>query len=88
MNLGIKVKMLTGDAVAIGIELAKQLHLGTKIFDSEKLIGGSMSGADVRFLLYPYSELTYSPSILTGSRLRRGCWYVVDFLVRCGEDCL
>ncbi|KAI5474748.1 plasma-membrane proton-e [Pseudohyphozyma bogoriensis] len=47
-DLGVKVKMLTGDAVAIGKELARQLHLGTKIFDSEKLIGGSMAGADVR----------------------------------------
>lgn len=39
-ELGVGIKMLTGDAVAIGKELAKQLHLGTNIFDSQKLIGG------------------------------------------------
>lgn len=47
-ELGIHVKMLTGDAVAIGKELARQLHLGTNIYDSERLIGGTMSGAEVR----------------------------------------
>ncbi|KAF8312959.1 plasma-membrane proton-e [Clavulina sp. PMI_390] len=47
-NLGVKIKMLTGDAVAIGKELARQLNLGTNIYDSEKLIGGAMAGSDVR----------------------------------------
>ena len=40
--------MLTGDAVAIGKELARQLSLGTNIYDSQKLIGGAMAGSDVR----------------------------------------
>ncbi|KAL8276126.1 hypothetical protein RQP46_011475 [Phenoliferia psychrophenolica] len=47
-GLGIRIKILTGDAVAIGKELARQLHLGTNIYDSERLIGGSMSGSEVR----------------------------------------
>jgi hypothetical protein len=42
------IKMLTGDAVAIAIETCKQLSLGTNVYDSERLIGGSMAGSDVR----------------------------------------
>ncbi|KAJ3161667.1 hypothetical protein HDU86_006437 [Geranomyces michiganensis] len=45
-TLGIRIKMLTGDAVAIGKELARQLHLGTNIFDSEKLLGGEKGGSE------------------------------------------
>ena len=40
--------MLTGDAVAIAKETCKQLGLGTNVYDSEKLIGGGMSGSDIR----------------------------------------
>jgi H+-transporting ATPase len=47
LSLGVHIKMLTGDAVAIGKELARQLHLGTNIYDSEKLIGSTMSGSEV-----------------------------------------
>ncbi|KZP24984.1 plasma-membrane proton-e [Athelia psychrophila] len=47
-DLGIHIKMLTGDAVAIAVETCKQLSLGTNVYDSERLIGGSMSGSDVR----------------------------------------
>ncbi|EIW68325.1 hypothetical protein TREMEDRAFT_44712 [Tremella mesenterica DSM 1558] len=47
-NLGIHVKMLTGDAVAIAKETCKQLGLKTNVYDSEKLIGGGMSGSDIR----------------------------------------
>ncbi|WVQ95251.1 plasma-membrane proton-efflux P-type ATPase [Kwoniella sp. CBS 9459] len=49
-ELGISVKMLTGDAVAIAKETCKQLGLGTNVYDSEKLIGGSgnMAGSDIR----------------------------------------
>ncbi|KAK4685145.1 H+-transporting ATPase, partial [Tremellales sp. Uapishka_1] len=47
-ELGIHVKMLTGDAVAIAKETCKQLGLGTNVYDSEKLIGGGMSGSDIR----------------------------------------
>jgi len=47
-ELGVKVKMLTGDAVAIAIETCKQLNLGTNVYDSERLIsGGGMSGSDI-----------------------------------------
>jgi cation transport ATPase len=47
-NLGIKVKMLTGDAVAIAIETCKQLGVGTKVYDSQKLIsGGGLSGSTI-----------------------------------------
>lgn len=47
-ELGIAVKMLTGDAVAIARETCKQLGLNTNVYDSEKLIGGSMAGSDIR----------------------------------------
>ncbi|WWC63631.1 plasma-membrane proton-efflux P-type ATPase [Kwoniella dejecticola CBS 10117] len=47
-DLGISVKMLTGDAVAIAKETCKQLGLKTNVYDSEKLIGGGMSGSDIR----------------------------------------
>lgn len=45
--LGISVKMLTGDAVAIAIEVCKQLGMGSKVYDSQKLIAGGMSGSDI-----------------------------------------
>jgi len=47
--LGIKVKMLTGDAVAIAIETCKQLGVGTKVYDSHKLISGGdgLSGSTI-----------------------------------------
>ncbi|KAI0920015.1 hypothetical protein AcV7_006027 [Taiwanofungus camphoratus] len=48
IDLGIHVKMLTGDAVAIAIETCKQLSLGTNVYDSERLISGSMAGSEVR----------------------------------------
>ncbi|CDM37967.1 hypothetical protein DTO013E5_8265 [Penicillium roqueforti] len=44
-NLGIAVKMLTGDAIAIAKETCKMLALGTKVYNSERLIGGGLSGA-------------------------------------------
>ncbi|WVF67679.1 plasma-membrane proton-efflux P-type ATPase [Kwoniella sp. CBS 6097] len=47
-DLGISVKMLTGDAVAIAKETCKQLGLSTNVYDSEKLIGGTMAGSDIR----------------------------------------
>ncbi|TFK50282.1 plasma-membrane proton-e [Heliocybe sulcata] len=46
-NLGVRVKMLTGDAVAIAIETCKQLALGTNVYDSQRLMTGGMSGSDV-----------------------------------------
>lgn len=47
-KLGISVKMLTGDAVAIAKETCKQLGLKTNVYDSEKLITSGMSGSDIR----------------------------------------
>ncbi|WFC98377.1 P-type H(+)-exporting transporter [Malassezia yamatoensis] len=47
-SLGVGVKMLTGDAVAIAKETCKMLALGTKVYDSQRLIGsGGMSGAAI-----------------------------------------
>ncbi|KAK0654248.1 Plasma membrane ATPase [Lasiodiplodia hormozganensis] len=44
-NLGVPVKMLTGDAIAIAKETCKMLALGTKVYNSEKLIHGGLTGA-------------------------------------------
>ncbi|KAF8526632.1 plasma-membrane proton-e [Hysterangium stoloniferum] len=46
-KLGIKVKMLTGDAVAIAKETCRMLNLGTKVYDSQRLIGGELAGSDI-----------------------------------------
>lgn len=43
-ELGINVKMLTGDALAIAKETCKMLALGTKVYNSQKLISGGLSG--------------------------------------------
>ncbi|KAF2836420.1 plasma-membrane proton-e [Patellaria atrata CBS 101060] len=43
-QLGVPVKMLTGDAIAIAKETCKMLALGTKVYNSEKLIHGGLSG--------------------------------------------
>lgn len=48
IELGVHIKMLTGDAVAIAIETCKQLGLGTNVYDSARLIGGSLAGSEVR----------------------------------------
>lgn len=47
-TLGVGVKMLTGDAVAIAKETCKMLALGTKVYDSHRLIGsGGMAGSAI-----------------------------------------
>lgn len=47
-SLGVSVKMLTGDAVAIAKETCKMLALGTKVYDSHRLIGsGGMAGSAI-----------------------------------------
>jgi H+-transporting ATPase len=49
-TLGLSIKMLTGDAVGIARETARQLGLGTNIFDAERLGlggGGEMPGSEV-----------------------------------------
>ncbi|OCK98500.1 plasma-membrane proton-e [Cenococcum geophilum 1.58] len=43
-QLGVPVKMLTGDAIAIAKETCKMLALGTKVYNSQKLIHGGISG--------------------------------------------
>lgn len=45
-ELGIQIKMLTGDATAIAKETCKQLALGANVYDSERLLGGAMSGSE------------------------------------------
>lgn len=44
-HLGLEVKMLTGDAIAIAKETCKMLALGTKVYNSDKLIAGGLTGA-------------------------------------------
>ncbi|CRK35758.1 Plasma membrane ATPase like protein [Verticillium longisporum] len=49
-NLGLSVKMLTGDAVGIARETSRQLGLGTNIFNADRLGlggGGDMPGSEV-----------------------------------------
>ncbi|EPX73879.1 P-type proton ATPase Pma1 [Schizosaccharomyces octosporus yFS286] len=49
-RLGLRVKMLTGDAVDIAKETARQLGMGTNIFNAEQLGitgGGTMPGNEV-----------------------------------------
>ena len=53
--LGLKIKMLTGDAVGIAKETSRQLGLGRNIYDSERLGligGGDMPGSKI----YDYVE--------------------------------
>lgn len=44
-QLGLSVKMLTGDAIAIAKETCKMLALSTKVYDSERLIHGGLAGS-------------------------------------------
>lgn len=49
-NLGLRVKMLTGDAVGIAKETCRQLGLGTNIYNAERLgLGGAgdMPGSEI-----------------------------------------
>ena len=50
-NLGLSVKMLTGDAIAIAKETCKMLALGTKVYNSERLIHGGLTGSRVHDLV-------------------------------------
>ncbi|KAI1263876.1 hypothetical protein F5Y18DRAFT_118694 [Xylariaceae sp. FL1019] len=43
-HLGVPVKMLTGDALAIAKETCKMLGLGTKVYNSERLIHSGLTG--------------------------------------------
>ncbi|CAJ2509798.1 Uu.00g056980.m01.CDS01 [Anthostomella pinea] len=42
--LGLSVKMLTGDAIAIAKETCRMLALGTKVYNSDKLLHSDMAG--------------------------------------------
>ncbi|KAL1968726.1 hypothetical protein VTN77DRAFT_1552 [Rasamsonia byssochlamydoides] len=49
-TLGLKIKMLTGDAVGIARETSRQLGLGTNVYNAERLGlggGGDMPGSEV-----------------------------------------
>ncbi|GAA5871595.1 hypothetical protein JCM8547_007093 [Rhodosporidiobolus lusitaniae] len=50
-DLGINIKMLTGDAVAIAKETCRNLGMGDRIYDSERLLGGGMAGSEIRDFL-------------------------------------
>ncbi|KAI1809487.1 plasma-membrane proton-e [Poronia punctata] len=43
-HLGVPVKMLTGDAIAIAKETCKMLGLGTKVYNSDKLMHSGLTG--------------------------------------------
>ncbi|ORX64691.1 plasma-membrane proton-e [Basidiobolus meristosporus CBS 931.73] len=59
-ELGLKVKMLTGDAVGIAKETARQLRMGTNIYNADKLGmtqgGASGSGEMTGSELYDFVE--------------------------------
>jgi H+-transporting ATPase len=62
-NLGVDVKMVTGDQVAIGREIARQIGLGTNLLDADRLedteaggpadAGGLIEAADGFAQVYP-----------------------------------
>jgi H+-transporting ATPase len=43
-NLGLEIKMLTGDAVGIAKETSQQLNLGNKVYNIKRLISSDTSG--------------------------------------------
>lgn len=49
-QLGLQVKMLTGDALAIAKETCRMLALGTKVYDSDKLVNGGLTGSTMHDL--------------------------------------
>jgi H+-transporting ATPase len=49
-QLGLQVKMLTGDALAIAKETCRMLALGTKVYDSDKLVNGGLTGTTMHDL--------------------------------------
>lgn len=48
--LGLQVKMLTGDAIAIAKETCRMLALGTKVYNSDKLLHSDMVGTSIHDL--------------------------------------
>ncbi|KAK7526379.1 E1-E2 ATPase-domain-containing protein [Phyllosticta citriasiana] len=55
-NLGVPVKMLTGDAIASAKETCKMLALGTKVYNSEMLIHGGLTGSTQHDLSSPSNK--------------------------------
>ncbi|KAH8669002.1 plasma-membrane proton-efflux P-type ATPase [Xylariales sp. PMI_506] len=49
-ELGLQVKMLTGDAIAIAKETCRMLALGTKVYNSDKLLHSDMAGSAIHDL--------------------------------------
>ncbi|OBT63090.1 plasma-membrane proton-efflux P-type ATPase [Pseudogymnoascus sp. 23342-1-I1] len=49
-HLGLQVKMLTGDALAIAKETCRMLALGTKVYDSDRLVNGGLTGSTMHDL--------------------------------------
>lgn len=49
-TLGLQVKMLTGDAIAIAKETCRMLALGTKVYNSDKLLHSDMAGSSIHEL--------------------------------------
>jgi len=50
-QLGLSVKMLTGDAIAIAKETCKMLALGTKVYNSQKVNREHTSASNERLLI-------------------------------------
>lgn len=48
--LGLSIKMLTGDAIAIAKETCRMLALGTKVYNSDKLLHSDMAGSAIHDL--------------------------------------
>ncbi|KAK7750650.1 hypothetical protein SLS62_007350 [Diatrype stigma] len=48
--LGLSVKMLTGDAIAIAKETCRMLALGTKVYNSDRLLHSDMAGTAIHDL--------------------------------------
>ncbi|KKY39379.1 putative plasma membrane h+-atpase [Diaporthe ampelina] len=46
-TLGLQVKMLTGDAIAIAKETCRMLALGTKVYNSDKLLHSDLAGNSI-----------------------------------------
>lgn len=51
LNLGVKVKMITGDQLAIGKETGRRLGMGTNMYPSSALLGQNIAGLPVDELI-------------------------------------
>lgn len=54
LELGVNVKMITGDQLAIGIETGRRLGMGTNMYPSTSLLGNSK---DASLVGIPIDEL-------------------------------